>query len=559
MRSVVILAVSAAVAATPAEAAFDRQAPLAAIANQPTNPLEVAVAPDGALLAAYGNAGATVVRERSAAGLLSAPQPLVAGAPLAVQAALRVDGGALVAVSTDGGSVVVERPAGGRFGAPEVLGGTGSRVQALAVDPAGNAAVVLGERTFAPDARLVLRLQPAGGRFGPPVVLANAEATARLAFGSRGAFAVAWAVQGASFTGIRVEARTGTVSGDLGRRTVIARKSRGISEVDDADVAVTRDGRAMVAYASNRDTGTDFVHGVHVASTGSDGRFGPPRTLAGADAFTPRVAAAGATVAVAWSSTSPRSGRAGIRVALRRAGGAFAPDQLASAPVRGFGARGRGPRVPGATEAYAAAPEVAVSRRGDVAVTYVARGDFHPGTVLAAVHAHDATLFDGPQPISALGDDASPLPPVWTRDAALMAPSASGTALNVAVRPAGSPPQRRPRDRQAPRVRASAPTVRDLRAGAVATRVTCAEACALTSRAQVNVAGDIGKPRGAATVVLRAGQSTVVALPLQKSQRQRLAAGQARVRAILALAVVDRLGNARTVRARLCVPRRTPC
>lgn len=567
----VLVAACAAVAAPTATAAFAVRPPLVTSELSDLAAPVVDVNARGALLTAFNDGASTFVRDRTAAGLLGEPQELVPGRAFAVQAVLDDAGGALVAVSTDVGTVLLERPAGGTFGPAEPLGGEGSRVQALEVDGAGNAAVVLGERLGQRDARLVLRLRPTGGALGGPITLTGTEAEARLAFGPRGALAVAWVVQDDNFRGVRVEARTGTAARGVGATQIVARRRAvGYSSIDGPSVAVAAGGRAIVAFATTRDTARSSSRDVRVAEAGPSGRFSRPRVLAADSAYDARVAAGGGTVAVAWTSTSPRPGRAGVRVAVRGAGGAFAASQGVAPPQRGFKASGGlGPAVPGATESFAGAPTLAVSRRGDVAVTFALGSDFGPSTVLAAVRLRGSTRFDGPQPISPLGSSARPLEPEWTRDGTVAVPFASvgarggrlsaAVGVGLAVRAPGSASAPRLRDHEAPRVRLTEPTAAHLRAGRVASRVTCAEACAFTFRAQVNVSNDIGKPRSDGVVALEAGRSTIVSLPLQDSQREGLEAGGARVRAVLALAVVDRFGNARTARARICVPRRRPC
>jgi len=51
----------------------------------------------------------------------------------------------------------------------------------------------------------------------------------------------------------------------------------------------------------------------------------------------------------------------------------------------------------------------------------------------------------------------------------------------------------------------------------------------------------------------------VISLPLQRTQRPKLTAGQRPVRGRLRVSVVDRLGNATTGETQVCIPRRRDC
>ncbi len=542
-----------------ADAAFTVPDSFTVASARGPRPPSAAVNESGASLTAYLVDGAVQVRERSAAGVLSAPQSLpLGGEAFSATAALDDAGNALVGVDTAAGPMAFVRPAGGTFGPAQQLGGRETGISSLAMDGAGNAAAVLTEYLAVNTTRLLLRLRPAAGVFARATVLSRGDAGAQLAFDGAGGLAVAVVDQPASQfqSGRRLAVRTGTVAGGVGKELVLAR-TRGQERIDSAHPAIDAQGRVQVAYDLSRDTVRSPFRSVRLATVTQGGTSSRTRVLARGGAYDSQIATRAGRTAVAWASISPT--QAGISVSLCTASGRCERSQRVSAPERGFSlSTDRSRPVAGATEARSSQPLLRVSRRGDVGVVWLSSPDFGPATALAAIRARGATRFDGPDPVSPLGSDATPGQPVWTTNGALLAPFRSGTTIALAQR-AGPAAVPRPKDRSAPKLKLTTPTAADLNAGTLTSRVSCSEPCAIVSRAVIVVGNDIAKPTNDEPELAAPGRPVVISLPLQRTQRPKLTAGQRPVRGRLRVSVVDRLGNATTGETQVCIPRRRDC
>ncbi len=523
------------------------------VAPEPRSP-EVAVNARGASLTAYVEAGVLRVRERSASGVVTGPTDLQVPGASSAEVTLDDAGGALVVAETADGPVALTRSAGGTFGPPEPLAGPLIRIEALAGDGAGNVAVVLSEPLPDDASRLSLRLRPAGGGFGPATALSRGSASADLAFGEGGRVAVTVVDQAAfSFEpGRRVAVRTGRVAEGVGRAVVLARARAG--ERFDAARPALDGGLVRVVMDVSRETVRSTLLSVRLAALAADGRVVAPRTLSGGGAYDAQITSVGGRTAVAWASVSPT--RPGIHVARCTGATTCARAQRVSPPERGFSpSTGRSKAVAGATEARSSGPRLRFSRAGDLGVVWASSPFFGPSTLLGAVRRREARGFDGPAPVSPLGSDAIAGEPAWTRAGMLLVPFRSGATVALAVR-AGAAVAARPTDRSAPRVTLGTPTAAGLRAGVLAARVRCSEACAVVPRGLVVVGNDINKPASDTPILIPASRSVVVSLPLVRKEREELAAGERTFRARLRLSVVDRLGNARTAETQICSPRR---
>lgn len=556
--SVLLVAAYSVLAPAGAFAAFDVTDDFDVASAVGPQPPSVALNASGASLTAYVANGALLVRERSAGGAVGEPQVLRATGGDQPNAALGPGGEALVGVHTSAGPMVFSRPAGGTFGPGQVVGGPRAAIDSLEMDDAGNAAVVLREFIGTDRTRMLLSLRPAGGVFEPVTALSRSDAVAQLAFDGTGALAVAVVDQTPSIleSGRRLAIRSGTFAAGAGKALTLAR-TRGRTRIESAQPAIDAKGRVRVVYDVVNDSERAPFRSVRLATVARDGARSTTRVLAGGGAYGSQIVSVGDRTAVAWTSISTT--RAGISATLCSGSARCERPQQISAPERGFNLNsGRSRPVRGATEARSGGPQVRLSRRGDVGVVWVSAPDFGPRTVLAAVRVRGAAGSDGPDPVSPLGADATPGPLAWTTGGALLVSIRSGTTLSLAQR-TGLPVVRRPTDRTAPKVTLTRPTRADLDAGMLTSRVSCSEACAFVSRAVIIVGNDIAKPDNEVPMLAGPGRPATVSLPLQRTQRPKLAAGIRPVRARLRVSVVDRLGNATTGQTEICIPRRRGC
>jgi hypothetical protein len=405
--------------------------------------------------------------------------------------------------------VQLRRPAGASaFGAAAVIGsGTFADVLSAGADARGDVAAVV---TTGPR-HAALVTAPAGGAFGPPQDVSadgGFAETAAVGVGADGRLVVAYH-DGVS----RALVRTGAIGAPLGAPQLLARTRNR----PDFGAAVDAAGTATVAFSR---TLPGNRIGIAVARARAGAAFGPVTTLdRGPNAQEPRVAAAGSTTAVAWSSltTSDR-----VRVAVARGAGGFAPAQAPAArPVRLRGEAGRFPSEAGT-------PAVAVDAAGDILVAY-RYGLF--GAVHATIRRAGSARFGAPRVMSALGH-GGPAVAALLDDRRPVVAFADGDRVFAATRLAGTRVDRTP-----PGLTLTPLRVAELRrSGTATTTARCSRACV------IQVLGRLTTGRG------RPGQGQVIS---RQFRRPQVLAANTPLRIQLALTPAGRTAFAASGRAQV--------